>query len=171
MFYGQSIRLALISAVGLLALNTLGCNEAEFSRKSFDLSAGSDASKVRQGEDKTAGIEDEGQDESSDGKVVADIPVLWPPNHKMVLVSLAPSVEGDSCSIKSVSSNEADSGLGVEDVEVDYEIVGDLQVNLRSERFGDGDGRVYEVSLECSNSKGEAYSEVVKVECPHDMGN
>jgi hypothetical protein len=166
MFNGQKIRLALVSLSSMLALGLLGCNDAKFSGRSFGLTEGGEAPVVS--DDDVSGSEDD--EAGEEAKVVADLPILWPPNHKMVLVSLAPSVEGDSCSVKSVSSSEADAGLDIEDVAADFEIVGDLQVNLRSERFGEGEGRIYEISLECKNAAEEIYSEIVQVQVPHDMG-
>jgi hypothetical protein len=71
---------------------------------------------------------------------------LWPPNHKMVNVTTAVSVSDSGSGpngayLESVTSNEADSGLGTDDVPGDIEWF-DTTIRLRSERFANV-GRVY----------------------------
>lgn len=99
--------------------------------------------------------------------------VLWPPNHKMIPVSLsvAASDNCDSaprCQIITVNSNEPINGLGDGDTAPDWEITGNLAVNLRAERSGNGSGRIYTITVECSDVSGNSMAKDVTVSIPHD---
>lgn len=92
--------------------------------------------------------------------------VLWPPNHKMVPVSLQVSATGDpspECRINSVRSNEASVTPG----EDEWVAAGTLTVNLRAERADSGNGRVYSIDLTCTNTSGSA-SQTITVNVPHN---
>ena len=83
---------------------------------------------------------------------------LWPPNHKMVTISVVATVT-DSCGpadwkIVSVQSNEPVNGLGDGDTAPDWQIVGDHGLSLRAERSGKGSGRVYTVTLQAKDAAG-----------------
>lgn len=100
---------------------------------------------------------------------------LWPPNHKMVpidiLVELLDAVDPDpSCRISDVTSNEHLNGLGDGNTSFDWEVTGPLSVDLRAERTGLGNGRVYTISLECSDKSGNTSGTEVEVCVPHDQG-
>ena len=96
---------------------------------------------------------------------------LWPPNHKMVAVSVAASAadacDGDvaaRCSITSVTSNELlDRG--------DFQMSGRMSVSLRADRAGSGSGRVYSLGVTCTDTAGNASTSNVAVTVPHDQGN
>ena len=108
--------------------------------------------------------------------ISANPATLWPPNHKMVQVSVNVSAsdscdENPTCKITQVSSNEPVDGLGGGDKAPDWEITGDLTVNLRAERSGKGSGRVYTITVECTDACGNISTETVKVTVPHDQGN
>jgi hypothetical protein len=99
--------------------------------------------------------------------------VLWPPNHKMVPVRVAVSVSDicdttPTCSITSVSSNEPVDGLGDGDTAPDWEITGALTVNLRAERSGTGNGRLYTIAVTCTDDSGNSSTATVGVTVPHD---
>jgi REJ domain/Bacterial Ig domain len=76
----------------------------------------------------------------------ADVGVLWPPDHKMALVHILGIVNpnNDPVTIDSVSQDEPTNGLGDGDTPIDAIISGD-SVQLRAERSGNGNGRVYHV--------------------------
>jgi len=101
---------------------------------------------------------------------------LWPPNHKMVEVILTVNVT-DNCSseitskIISISSDEPESGTGQGDEAPDWEITGDLTADLRAERDGEGDGRVYTLTIECSDEFNNKSTDTLEVFVPHDQGN
>jgi len=100
--------------------------------------------------------------------------VLWPPNHKMVPVNVN-VVSSDicdpvlACRIFSVSSNEPVNGLGDGDTAPDWEITGDRTLNLRSERSGTGSGRIYTITVECTDTSGNSTRRAATVTVPRDM--
>jgi hypothetical protein len=103
--------------------------------------------------------------------VSADPSVLWPPNHKMVSVEVtidaidlcdsAPPV----CEVVSVDSNEPPGDNGPDAV-----ITGPTSLMLRAERLGKGDGRVYTIGVQCTDTAGNASSAATSVFVPHDQG-
>jgi len=94
--------------------------------------------------------------------------VLWPPNHKMVAVTVTANPLGEcgavACKIISVTSNEK---LAADDVV----ITGDLALNLRATRSGKGNGRVYTITVQCTGSDGSIATKTVAVTVPHDQGD
>jgi chitinase len=72
--------------------------------------------------------------------------VLWPPDHKMALVHIIGLVNpnNDPVTIDSISQDEPTNGLGDGDTPIDAMINGDA-VQLRAERSGNGNGRVYHI--------------------------
>lgn len=107
--------------------------------------------------------------------------VLWPPNHKYVHFTLAniitsasdPGAGGistDDAVISSVSSDEPENSNGSGNTLNDIVIASDCRsVDLRAEREGGGNGRVYSISVnltdECSNYSIAAYL----VSVPHSQ--
>ena len=82
-----------------------------------------------------------------------DPDTLWPPNHKYVEVTVGVS-EG-SFEIVSVTSSEADSGLGDDDLPDDIVITGPSTIDLRAERYST-DGRTYTIALYISTDFDQA---------------
>jgi hypothetical protein len=86
---------------------------------------------------------------------------LWSPNHKMVPVTIS-AASADNCDLSpicqiiSVTSNEPENGTGDGNTAPDWEITGDLDVNLRSERSETGVGREYTISVECVDGGGNS---------------
>ncbi len=100
---------------------------------------------------------------------------LWPPNHKLVPVRIAVSVEDNSdsspvCGITSVSSNEPVNGLGDGDTAPDWIVTGELAAKLRAERGGRGHGRVYTITVMCLDASGNSATGSTTVTVPHDKG-
>ena len=107
--------------------------------------------------------------------VSASLDVLWPPNHEMVGVTVTVDAEdicdpAPVCNIVNVTSNEPIDGLGDGDTAPDWEIKGDLTVELRAERAGGGTGRVYTIHIECTDASGNTATATVEVTVPHDQG-
>jgi len=98
--------------------------------------------------------------------------VLWPPNHRMVPVTLFPSVSdtchaAQSCQIIWVTSNEPVNGIGDGDTAPDWQITGDLTVNLRAERSGKHSGRVYTIMVQCTDGFENNTTKTMTVTVPH----
>jgi hypothetical protein len=98
---------------------------------------------------------------------------LWPPNHKMVSVTVNPNVFDNCdpnpiCKIISVSSNEPQNGLGDGDMAPDWKITGDLTLSLRAERSGKGKGRVYTTTVMCTDLSLNTSKGTVIVTVPSD---
>jgi hypothetical protein len=101
--------------------------------------------------------------------------VLWPPNHKMTPVTVAISASDVcsptvTCKITSVTSNEPVNAPGSGNTAPDWQITGDRSVNLRAERSGSGNGRVYTLTVQCTDSAGNSSTKAVTVSVPHDQG-
>ena len=100
--------------------------------------------------------------------ITATPSVLWPPNHKMVSVSVlvdATAACGPPvCAIASVASNEPGDGAG------DIEITAALRALLRSERTGGSMGRTYTISVACRDAAGNEATGTTTVQVPHDRG-
>ena len=97
----------------------------------------------------------------------ADPDELWPPNHKLVAVTVTVEAVDDTdpqpaCAISDVSSNEAADG--------DFEITGNLTVDLRAERLGQEQDRVYTIEVTCSDAAGNSSVATTDVLVPHDQG-
>ncbi len=85
---------------------------------------------------------------------------LWPPNHKMRDVTLNYTSTDNcggitTCAI-TVTSNEPENGLGDGDTGPDWEILDDHHIRLRAERSGTGDGRIYTISVTCTDAAGNS---------------
>ncbi len=100
---------------------------------------------------------------------------LWPPNHRMVSVSLSMNAvdacDGPAtCAISSVSSNEPIEGTGDGDASPDWRILDSDSLLLRSERAGNGTGRTYSIAVNCSDERGNQTTQEVQVLVPHSRG-
>lgn len=114
--------------------------------------------------------------------VVLDKAILWSPNHKLVEI-IASTQEADVLSglesvvLTSITSNELD----YDPSSVDDDVVNDIQEAafgendtnflLRSERSGEGTGRVYTITYTVTDNAGNQTTATVIVEVPHDKGN
>jgi REJ domain/Putative Ig domain len=101
----------------------------------------------------------------------ADVPVLWPPDHKMLPVQILGVIKpsDDKVTITGVTQDEPTNGLGDGDTPVDASVHNyadkDDTVDLRAERSGNRDGRVYRVSFTVTDPEQSA-SGMVKVMVP-----
>ena len=96
---------------------------------------------------------------------------LWPPNHKFVNISVngITDPDGDSVTIEitKIEQDEPTNGLGDGDQSPDGIINGDT-AQVRAERSGNEDGRVYETSFTADDGKGGTCNGSVLVSVPHD---
>ncbi len=106
---------------------------------------------------------------------------IWSPNHKYKTFKLDKLIEtvSDNCTdlsiddviITSVSSDEAENGNGDGNTSNDIVIAYDCRsVNLRQERSGNGNGRVYTIFIAVADSSGNEAVEAIHVLVPHNQG-
>jgi len=92
--------------------------------------------------------------------VSASPATLGPPNHKMVPVTVTAAASDTcgtaTCSIASITSNESVNGQGDGDTAADWQITGPNTANVRAERSGSGSGRVYTLTVRCTDPSGNA---------------
>jgi uncharacterized protein (TIGR03118 family) len=91
---------------------------------------------------------------------------LWPPNHKMVSVTLDYTVS-DDCDAAPVGSIGISSNEGTPS---DFQVVDLHHVNLLADRAGNGDGRVYTITISYKDASGLSSSAIVTVTVAHDQG-
>jgi hypothetical protein len=105
---------------------------------------------------------------------------LWPPDHTYHTVTVAQMVESvsDNCSslgigdvvIEKVTSDEPDDALDDGDTTNDIVIAPDCRsVQLRAERAGTSDGRVYAITLRLSDNRGNVTRRDFEVSVPIDQ--
>lgn len=89
--------------------------------------------------------------------------VISSPNKKMVPVTVSVSATdicdpNPTCKIISVTSNEPGPGQS--------QITGDLTVNLRADRDSHGNGRIYTITVECTDTSNNSSTQTVTVTVP-----
>jgi hypothetical protein len=98
---------------------------------------------------------------------------LWPPNHMLVSVSVTgifdPDGDAVTTTITGVTQDEPLKGLGSGQTCPDAFGVGTPAAQLRAERDGTADGRVYHLSFTATDSAGKSCTGVVSVCVPHDQ--
>lgn len=109
---------------------------------------------------------------------IADKAILWPPNHHMVNVVIQANASDNSglpvTLTVSVTSNEPIEGLGDGDMSPDWTepIVdqenGIITLQLRAERSGTGNGRVYTITVTASDQSGNNSTVNIEIIVPHD---
>ena len=112
--------------------------------------------------------------------VLLDPDNLWPPNHKMVTINAGVTV-ADACDAAAnfrldyVTSNEPDNGLGdgdtVNDIQNAEIGTPDIRFDLRAERSGKGNGRVYSIGYTAEDGSGNTASTEATVQVDHDKGS
>lgn len=116
--------------------------------------------------------------------ILANPSVLWPPNHKMVEVTVTVDYD-DICDpapevwLESITMNEGDEtntynpefdttigdGHTTDDIQVDEDGV----IYLRAERSGTGTGRLYTLTYKATDFAGNVATATVTVTVPHDQ--
>ena len=102
-------------------------------------------------------------------------PDLWPPNHKLRLITLTGATDPDgdpvTTTVTGVSQDEPLDGLGDGDTSPDaFHGPVSSQVYLRAERSGLGDGRVYRIAFGVADTHGGSCAGTAFVGVPHDRG-
>jgi hypothetical protein len=109
-----------------------------------------------------------------------NLTILWPPNHKMVDITINANASDDSglppTLSAAVTSNEPQEGLGDGDMTPDWtapvinQETGVITLQLRAERSGLGEGRIYTVAVTAVDDAGNTSSTNVEIIVPHDKG-
>jgi len=102
-------------------------------------------------------------------------PTLWPPNHKMATVAVQGIVDPDGDpvfqTITDIGQDEPVDDVGDGSTCPDALGVGTDTAQVRVERSGPGDGRVYAIAVLAEDGHGGACTAVVTVCVPHDQGH
>lgn len=99
---------------------------------------------------------------------------LWPPNHRFVPVNILGITDPDSdavvITVDSIFQDEAVDAEGSGNTAPDGRGVGMSSAEVRAERVGSGNGRVYHIGFSVDDGKGGMCSSEVTVGVPHDQG-
>ncbi len=101
---------------------------------------------------------------------------LWPVNGKFVAVTVSGATDPDgdkvAITVAGVTQDEPTNGLGDGDTAPDARIgtgITAATVELRAERSGTGDGRVYRVAFTATDPSGATCTGTVIVDVPHNQ--
>lgn len=102
--------------------------------------------------------------------VTSNVTALWPPNHKMVSISLVGGSDPDGdeliTTVTGVEQDESTNELGDGDKSPDATLE---PLQVRSERSGTGDGRVYVISYTLDDGNGGSCEGSVTIGVPHSV--
>ncbi|MBD8525626.1 hypothetical protein [Pseudomarimonas arenosa] len=100
--------------------------------------------------------------------------MIWPPNHSFVPVTISDLSSSDGGAvdviIDAITQNEPTGASGSGATCPDARGVGSAVAEVRAERAGNRNGRVYSVLFTASNSVGSECSARVDVCVPHQRG-
>jgi hypothetical protein len=104
-------------------------------------------------------------------RVTPSLSSLSPPNHQMVPITVSIAATDNLgtvpvCAITGITSNEPQNGLGDGDTPNDWLITGPLSVQLRAERSGNGNGRIYTIGVRCVDQAGNSATGAATVSVP-----
>ncbi|MGB2809874.1 MAG: LamG-like jellyroll fold domain-containing protein, partial [Sedimentisphaerales bacterium] len=100
--------------------------------------------------------------------------MLWPPNHKMVLITPSWTVS-DECdatpqvSLVGIVANEGDDIIGDGHTSDDIQIGDDGSIYVRAERSGPGSDRIYTITYQSVDDCGNTTVRSATVSIPHDF--
>ena len=100
-------------------------------------------------------------------------PNLWPPNHKLRTITLSGATDPDgdpiTWTVTGVTQDEPTNGLGDGDTAIDAVLGSGDTLQVRAERSGLGDGRVYRIAYTVTDGRGGSCTSVATVGVPHDQ--
>jgi len=100
---------------------------------------------------------------------------LWPPNHRYVDVSIAGVTDPDgdqvTTEIVSIFQDEPTDGSSDGSTCPDARGIGTSVAQVRAERAGDRDGRVYHIRFRADDGRGGSCTDVVRVCVPRDRSD
>jgi hypothetical protein len=101
------------------------------------------------------------------------VSILWPPNHRMVSVSILGVTDPDddpiAIEIGAIMQDEPANGSGDGDTCPDGQGIGTAIAQLRAERSGGGNGRVYTLFFTATDGRGGSTPGTVTISVPHDQ--
>jgi hypothetical protein len=105
---------------------------------------------------------------------VASQTILWPPNGKMVSITIQANASDDSgMPVQldvAVACNESQEGVSFWTTPVIDESTGVISLSLMSGRFGKGSGRQYTITIIATDQSDNTSAASVNILVPHDQG-
>jgi hypothetical protein len=105
---------------------------------------------------------------------IPSLDTLWPPDHRAMAVEVngVTDVEGDvlMVTITGILQDEPTNGLGDGDTSPDGGGIGTATAQLRAERSGKGNGRIYHVTFSAGDGQGGVCTGTVLVGVPKSQG-
>jgi uncharacterized repeat protein (TIGR01451 family) len=105
-------------------------------------------------------------------QAVASLDTLWPPNHNFVPIEVLGVTDPDgdpvTVTIDSIFQDEPVDTFGDGRFVPDVKGVGTAKAEVRAERSGTGNGRVYHIFIVAEDVEGESCTGEVLVSVPHD---
>lgn len=101
--------------------------------------------------------------------ITASPNVIWPPNKKFTSVTINFTVS-DNCDASSLIRVNLTVTCNEKITSSDYQVIDAHHVSLRADREGNGTGRIYTITITCSDTKGNSSTQSVQVKVPHDQG-
>ena len=113
-------------------------------------------------------------DESESGTAAPSSGTLWPPNHQFVAIDVlgVTDPDGDAVTIiiDTIYQDEPVNAPGSGNTSPDGQGIGSSTAEVRAERVGSGNGRVYHITFTADDGNGGACSGTVLVGVPKSQG-
>lgn len=101
-------------------------------------------------------------------KATPSVSVIWPPNHKMTPVGVNGIVDADGSAFTvAITAIQQDEPLGPQ--EIGGSGIDTPTAEVRAERDGNGDGRIYQIGFSATDTSGGTCTGSVLVSVPHDQ--
>jgi len=105
--------------------------------------------------------------------IAPSITAIWPANHQLVSVTASGATDVDggplTYTVVAIFQDEPTNSTGDGNTAIDGFGVGTSTAQVRAERVGGGNGRVYHITWEVTDSQGLSCQATTKVGVPHDQ--
>ena len=161
---GEHVNIAPLTGTGGVAPFLIGVNELVVS--------------VNDGVNPAVGVSVTIEVADTEAPTLAPVPsqtMLWPPNHNLCPVTIQANASDNSGGPVAlgvtITCNETDDGNQEPDWYIDSvdSNTGTIQLRLRAERPGSGDGRVYSITITATDASDNQSVAVVEIRVPHDQ--
>lgn len=100
----------------------------------------------------------------------SSVTMLWPPNHTLRPVTICANTADNGGGAVTLAVEITSNEPGDDDWYVDSidDATGVIELRLRAERTGSGDGRVYTITVTATDASSNESTSVVEVRVPHD---